>query len=98
MSDGTPDRMQQDDDRIALSVPEAAERLGVTPDAIRARLHRGTLDGEKEGGAWRVFLPSSEVRQSEPAGPQQEGPVGQQDADRQESGAVIARLEAENAY
>ena len=39
--------MQQDTDRIVLSVPEAAERLRVTPDAIRARLHRGTLDGEK---------------------------------------------------
>jgi hypothetical protein len=49
---------KQDADRMVLSVPDAAQRLGVTPDAIRARLHRGTLEGEKQGGEWRVFLPA----------------------------------------
>jgi hypothetical protein len=41
-----------------VTVPEAAARLGVTPDAVRRRLHRGTLAGDKtEEGQWRVWLP-----------------------------------------
>ncbi len=48
-----------------LTVAEAAARLGVTPDAIRRRLHRGTLAGAKTAdGAWRVWLPE---RQDAPA-------------------------------
>jgi hypothetical protein len=33
-----------------VSVAETAERLGLTPDAIRARLHSGTLEGDKIAG------------------------------------------------
>jgi hypothetical protein len=41
-----------------VTVAEAAARLGVTPDAVRRRLHRGTLAGDKtEEGQWRVWLP-----------------------------------------
>lgn len=62
------DRDQQDADRTpTVDVAEAARRLGVTPDAVRARLHRGTLDGEKVDGAWRVRLPAEE-----PTGTQQD--------------------------
>jgi excisionase family DNA binding protein len=79
MHDRTRSRPQQDGDRLVLSVPEAATRLGVTPDAIRARLHRGTLAGEKVGGAWRVFLPGA--------------PTGeQQDADRPATDALVSAL------
>jgi len=56
MTDRQTTGTKQDADRTVLSVPEAAQRLGVTPDAIRARLHRGTLAGEKQGGEWTVFL------------------------------------------
>lgn len=53
--DTMPTGPGQDTDR--LTVADAAERLGVTHDAIRARLRRGTLEGEKEGDHWYVFLP-----------------------------------------
>jgi hypothetical protein len=37
-----------------LSVPEAAEALGISGDAIRSRIKRGTLATVREGG--RVFV------------------------------------------
>jgi len=56
MTDRTPTGHRQERDRPGLSVAEAADRLGITPDAVRARLHRGTLAGEKHAGTWRVWL------------------------------------------
>lgn len=42
----------------STTVAEAAAFLGVTPDAVRRRLHRGTLTGTKtDEGVWRVWLP-----------------------------------------
>jgi hypothetical protein len=39
----------------AIDVLEAARRLGVTPDAVRARLRRGTLEGYRDNsGNWRI--------------------------------------------
>jgi hypothetical protein len=106
MTDRMPDRQQQAADRIRqahdrtiLSVPEAAERLGITPDAVRARLHRGTLAGVKEAGAWRVFLPSTEPSPSAvpaaPTGTEQATTGIQQDTDRHATDALVARLESE---
>jgi hypothetical protein len=41
----------------AIDVLEAARRMGVTPDAVRARLRRGTLEGYRDNsGNWRVVL------------------------------------------
>jgi len=41
-----------------VSIREAAERLGISPDTIRRRLRNGTLKGEQEetpqGFRWRV--------------------------------------------
>jgi hypothetical protein len=38
-----------------IDVLEAARRLGVTPDAVRARLRRGTLEGYRDNsGNWRI--------------------------------------------
>lgn len=39
-----------------VTVGEAAAILGVSVDAVRARLRRGTLDGEKVGATWYVSL------------------------------------------
>lgn len=41
-----------------VDVAEAARRLNVSHDAIRSRLRRGTLEGEKRGGTWYVTLPA----------------------------------------
>ncbi len=49
----TTDRATRHD---IVSVNEAAVALGITPDSVRARLRRGSLDGEKIGPVWYVFL------------------------------------------
>lgn len=41
-----------------VTTSEAAERLGITPDAVRSRLRRGLLAGEKDGNTWYVFMDS----------------------------------------
>lgn len=90
----TDDRTPTDSDRDrqdAVTVAEAAQRLGVSHDAIRARLRRGTIDGEKRGDEWIVFLPA-------------EGHDGQQDTDTSPTGddrpavALVDQLREEVAY
>ena len=39
-----------------LSVNEAAELLDISPDAVRARIRRGTLRAEKHENVWTVYL------------------------------------------
>jgi len=43
-------------DAIALNLQDAAVRLGISPDAARKRLERGTLRGVKNHGRWVVYL------------------------------------------
>jgi hypothetical protein len=44
-----------------LSVPEAAERLGVTQDAVRKRIHRDAIQWEQEeDGRYYVYLDDTE--------------------------------------
>jgi excisionase family DNA binding protein len=57
MPDRTPNQTKPDHDRTTIA--EAAKRLGVSTDAIRKRLSRGQLQGEKVGGTWVVFLPAA---------------------------------------
>jgi hypothetical protein len=38
------------------TVPDAAEVLGISPEAVRTRLSRGTLDSEREGRRVYVLL------------------------------------------
>lgn len=83
MDDRIPTPTTPEADRTADSVPtysvvEAATILGVSTDAIRARLHRGTLDGEKIEGIWHVRLPD-DLTVSEATGKQQ-GQSGSQQA------------------
>ena len=44
-------------DRDLLPMREAAAVLGVTQDAIRARIRRGTIEARKESGRWMVAVP-----------------------------------------
>jgi len=92
MNDRTPTGHRQGADRPpTVSVAEAAAVLGITPDAVRGRLQRGTLAGEKITGAWRVHLPG-EAQQ----------PVDQQATDGSPTGhrqdALVAHLEGEVTY
>jgi hypothetical protein len=45
----------------------AAQRLGITDDAVRARIRRGTLRGEKVGAVWHIHLPTGVTPDHEPA-------------------------------
>ena len=45
-------------DRDLLPMREAAAVLGVTQDAIRARIRRGTIEARKESGRWMVAVPA----------------------------------------
>jgi hypothetical protein len=48
--------------RQRLSVAEAADALGITVDAVRSRLKRGTIDHERKGGRVYVLLGTDEAR------------------------------------
>jgi hypothetical protein len=67
--DRTQDRTlsgSRSDELVPLT--EAARRLGITYDAARCRLARGTLEGEKRGDRWFVFVANTEQRpESDPA-------------------------------
>jgi DNA-binding Lrp family transcriptional regulator len=45
-----------------LIVPEAARALGISPEAVRNRLSRGTLDSIKENGTVYVLLEADRAR------------------------------------
>ena len=47
-------------DRRRLTVPQAAQALGVTVDAVRGRIRRGKLDAEHDAGAVYVWIDVSE--------------------------------------
>ncbi|HZY56317.1 MAG TPA: hypothetical protein VFE09_00810 [Rubrobacteraceae bacterium] len=45
-----------------ITVAEASERLGVTKEAVRKRISRGTLRADKDpDGAVRVYVPASDT-------------------------------------
>jgi hypothetical protein len=50
------DRQAVDADVVSswVGTADAASIAGISPQAIRARLKRGTLAGERRGWAWRV--------------------------------------------
>lgn len=49
------------DDSHRYTVAEAARALGITETAVRARIQRGTLDSERDGGTVYVRLSADEA-------------------------------------
>ncbi len=99
MTDRPPTADQQDADSRGsrgLSVAAAADRLGLTPDAVRGRLHRGTLYGEKVGTEWRVFLPTVEATAGRQAS-QQPPAVEQQVTTADRQAAAVEQQETDRA-
>ncbi len=72
--------MRQD---ATVGVIEVARILGVSTDAVRARLRRGTLHGEKVEGEWQVHIPAPERDRQDATGLQQDATVAT--GDRQEA-------------
>ena len=65
------DRREAGLDRRRLTVPQAAEALGVTVDAVRGRIRRGKLESEHEAGVVYVWIdaPASEAAEGDSRGP-----------------------------
>ena len=90
-TDRTPTEEQQDarqdgDRRDAtrqdatVGVVEAAQLLGVTTDAVRARLRRGTLQGHKVEGEWLVTVPGALSDRQGATGTHQDATADRRDA------------------
>ena len=71
-----------------LSVYQAAEALGVTVDAVRGRIKRGTIQHERDGNRVYVILDADESYTGRDQTNDQYG----------ESSALISQLRDENAY
>jgi hypothetical protein len=54
---GNPEIPDRQRPVTTVGVAEAAHALGISHDALRSRLRRGTLEGFKDGDEWRVALP-----------------------------------------
>ena len=59
------DRVGHPRERRWLTLSEAAERLGCTPDAVRMRIHRGRLDHRRHGR--RLYVSAASVDRLGPA-------------------------------
>jgi len=59
------DDKKQDNQPETVDSHQASQRLGITEDAIRKRIARGTLEGYKEDGRWWVQVPENGQRQPE---------------------------------
>ncbi len=55
----------QVDDRTRVTVAQAAELLGLSAEAVRSRLQRGTLKSEKVSGTVYVLLDADQTRPSD---------------------------------
>jgi len=101
-TNGTPTGDRQASDRRGVDVTTTARRLGISPDAVRGRLHRGTLEGERQrNGQWVIFLPDEPEpvpTDRPPAGTQQDATGHRQDADRALYEAMISRQDAEITF
>lgn len=82
-----------------LPIADAAQRLGLTTEAIRKRLARGTLHGEKRGGQWFVVVDEATYNDYEsnlrtgrdaPEHPDTSGPPDADDRTRQDDGKSIS--------
>src|SRR5215210_759536 len=62
MGEGRRSGVDTPDDRVRLAVPEAARALGISPEAVRNRLSRGTLQSVKESGTVYVLIDRDRAR------------------------------------
>jgi DNA-binding Lrp family transcriptional regulator len=83
-------------DILRLTVPEAAQALGISPEAVRNRLSRGTLESAKEDGTVYVLLEADRVRHTANASHDIPGETGAVISAKDETIRVLRdQLEAE---
>jgi|SRR5918912_2635422 hypothetical protein len=56
------DQAHPNDDQTRVTVAEAAQILGLSAEAVRSRLQRGTLNGTKVDGTVYVLLDATQTR------------------------------------
>jgi len=99
--DRTPTGVRLDTDRTAVTIAEAARVLGLSTDAVRKRLQRGTLAGAKIGDGWRVFLDDAVPDADDPTRQRPDVSSPRPDVDRRAAvapDAMVAHLRDEVAY
>ena len=72
---------------------EAAQALGISLDALRHRIARGTLEGYKEDGRWYVRLPDNQPASDRPTDRPNEQTADQGHVDSKE--LALAVMEAQ---
>jgi len=60
-TDHRPTATDHTPDPVPGTVEDAAIALGITANAVRQRMKRGTLAGEKTAGGWVVWLPTDQA-------------------------------------
>ena len=75
-----------------LTLKEAGELLNISPDALRMRIRRGTMNGEKdETGIWHVWIDTAELEAERKA---ERSPNGESDDDMEALRRQVAVLQA----
>jgi DNA-binding Lrp family transcriptional regulator len=81
--------------RRRLAVSEAAEELGISAEAVRSRVKRGTLRSIKEGGTVYVLLPAAQTRPGDDqTTPERDQTRGQTTPERDRAGAQAELVES----
>ena len=85
-------------DILRLTVPEAAQALGISPEAVRNRLSRGTLPSAKEDGTVYVLLEADSARHTDDVSHDIPGDAGALISAKDETIRILReQLEAERA-
>jgi hypothetical protein len=88
---------QEQPQAAGVDVAQAAVLLGITAQAVRKRVRRGTLSAYKVDGTWRIVLPAAQATQVEPA--QDAGSAAARAEDVPPGyAALVQRLESEVAF
>jgi len=74
-----------------LDINETARQLGISPDGVRKRIARGTLQATKVAGRWDIVLDTGQDKTGPRPGQQDMSPVG--DSVRTEETLVTALQE-----
>ncbi len=80
-------------DKERVTVAEAARRIGITPDAVRKRLERGNIEGERDArGRIYVYL------ESEASTTTGADKLGDESASVSATARLIEELQRQNEY
>jgi hypothetical protein len=78
-----------------VGLHEAAAALGLSAEAVRMRLRRGSLAGEKAGRTWRVYLPGDAAP---PVAATGQPPVATEPRPDSDHTALLAELRADVGF